>query len=255
VDVRVDGKVALVTGASRGIGEAIVRQLLASGVEGVVITGRKAATLEPLAAELGDRVVPVVGNATDADHAQAAVATAVDTFGSCDLLVNNAGTNPAAGTLMDVDLGAVDKTWEVNLRAPLLWARAAWHGSMKEGGGAIVSIGSIGGLRPSPAIGAYNVSKAGVHHLTQQLANELAPSVRVNAVAAAIVRTRLSEMLWSWDAEAVGRAHPLQRLGEPEDVARAVVFLLSDAASWITGVVLPVDGGVTGASSGFALGG
>jgi NAD(P)-dependent dehydrogenase (short-subunit alcohol dehydrogenase family) len=255
VDVRVDGKVALVTGASRGIGEAIVRQLLASGVEGVVITGRKAATLEPLAAELGDRVVPVVGNATDADHAQAAVATAVDTFGSCDLLVNNAGTNPAAGTLMDVDLGAVDKTWEVNLRAPLLWARAAWHGSMKEGGGAIVSIGSIGGLRPSPAIGAYNVSKAGVHHLTQQLAHELAPSVRVNAVAAAIVRTRLSEMLWSWDAEAVGRAHPLQRLGEPEDVARAVVFLLSDAASWITGVVLPVDGGVTGASSGFALGG
>jgi NAD(P)-dependent dehydrogenase (short-subunit alcohol dehydrogenase family) len=255
VDVRVDGKVALVTGASRGIGEAIVRELLASGVEGVVITGRKADTLEPLAAELGDRVVPVVGNATDADHAQAAVAAAVDTFGSCDLLVNNAGTNPAAGTLMDVDLGAVDKTWEVNLRAPLLWARAAWHGSMKERGGAIVSIGSIGGLQPSPAIGAYNVSKAGVHHLTQQLAHELAPSVRVNAVAAAIVRTRLSEMLWSWDAEAVGRAHPLQRLGEPEDVARAVVFLLSDAASWITGVVLPVDGGVTGASSGFVMGG
>lgn len=255
MDVRVDGRVALVTGASRGIGEAIVRELLASGAEGVVITGRKAETLEPLAAELGERVVPVVGNATDVDHAQAAVAAAVDTFGSCDLLVNNAGTNPAAGTLMDVDLGAVDKTWEVNLRAPLLWARAAWRASMKEHGGAIVSIGSIGGLRPSPAIGAYNVSKAGVHHLTQQLAHELAPSVRVNAVAAAIVRTRLSEMLWSWDAEAVGRAHPLQRLGEPEDVARAVVFLLSDAASWITGVVLPVDGGVTGASSGFALGG
>jgi NAD(P)-dependent dehydrogenase (short-subunit alcohol dehydrogenase family) len=255
VDVRVDGRVALVTGASRGIGEAIVRELLASGAEGVVITGRKAETLEPLAAELGERVVPVVGNATDEDHARAAVATAVDTFGSCDLLVNNAGTNPAAGTLMDVDLGAVDKTWEVNLRAPLLWARAAWHASMKERGGAIVSIGSIGGLRPSPAIGAYNISKAGVHHLTRQLAHELAPSVRVNAVAAAIVRTRLSEMLWSWDADAVGRAHPLQRLGEPEDVARAVVFLLSDAASWITGVVLPVDGGVTGASSGFAMGG
>jgi NAD(P)-dependent dehydrogenase (short-subunit alcohol dehydrogenase family) len=255
MEARVDGKVALVTGASRGIGEAVVRELLASGAEGVVITGRKADTLEPLAAGLGERVVPVVGNATDPDHAQAAVAAAVDTFGGCDLLVNNAGTNPAAGTLMDVDLGAVDKTWEVNLRAPLLWARAAWHGSMKERGGAIVSIGSIGGLRPSPAIGAYNVSKAGVHHLTHQLAHELAPSVRVNAVAAAIVRTRLSQMLWSWDEEAVGRAHPLQRLGEPEDVARAVVFLLSDAASWITGVVLPVDGGVTGASSGFALGG
>jgi NAD(P)-dependent dehydrogenase (short-subunit alcohol dehydrogenase family) len=255
VEVRVDGKVALVTGASRGIGEAIVRELLAGGAAGVVITGRKAETLEPLAAELGERVVPVVGNATDPDHAQAAVAAAVDTFGRCDLLVNNAGTNPAAGTLMDVDLGAVDKTWEVNLRAPLLWSRAAWHASMQEHGGAIVSIGSIGGLRPSPAIGAYNVSKAGVHHLTQQLALELAPRVRVNAVAAAIVRTRLSEMLWSWDADAVGRAHPLQRLGEPEDVARAVVFLLSDAAAWITGVILPVDGGVTGASSGLVFGG
>jgi NAD(P)-dependent dehydrogenase (short-subunit alcohol dehydrogenase family) len=255
VEARVDGKVALVTGASRGIGEAIVRELLASGAEGVVVTGRKAETLEPLAASLGDRVVAVVGNVADAAHAEAAVGTAVDTFGRCDLLVNNAGTNPAAGTLMDVELGAVDKTWDVNLRAPLVWARAAWHGSMREHGGAIVSIGSIGGLRPSPALGAYNVAKAALHHLTRQLAHELAPSVRVNAVAAAIVRTRLSEMLWSWDEAAVGRAHPLQRLGTPEDVARAAVFLLSDAADWITGVVLPVDGGVTGAASGMTFGG
>jgi NAD(P)-dependent dehydrogenase (short-subunit alcohol dehydrogenase family) len=150
-------------------------------------------------------------------------------------------------------MGAVDKTWEVNLRAPLLWSRAVWHASMQQRGGAIVSIGSVGGLRPSPAIGAYNVSKAAVHHLTRQLALEFAPTVRVNAVAAAIVKTRLSEMLWSWDEAAVAKAHPLQRLGSPEDVARAVVFLLSDAASWITGTVLPVDGGVTGASSGMTF--
>jgi NAD(P)-dependent dehydrogenase (short-subunit alcohol dehydrogenase family) len=254
VQVRVDGRVALVTGASRGIGEAIVRELLDAGAEGVVITGRRAETLEPLAATLGDRVVPVVGNVTDEAHAEAAVRVAVDTFGSCDLLVNNAGTNPAAGSLTDVDLGAVDKTWEVNLRAPLLWVRHAWAASMREHGGAVVSIGSIGGLQPSPAIGAYNVSKAAVHHLTRQLAHELAPTVRVNAVAAAIVRTRLSEMLWSWDEDAVAAAHPLQRLGTPEDVARSVVFLLSDAASWITGVVLPVDGGVTGAASGVRIG-
>jgi NAD(P)-dependent dehydrogenase (short-subunit alcohol dehydrogenase family) len=254
VHVRVDGKVALVTGASRGIGEAIVRELLAAGAEGVVITGRRSETLEPLAAALGDRVVPVVGNVTDAAHAEEAVTRAVETFGSCDLLVNNAGTNPAAGLIAEVDLGAVDKTWEVNLRAPLLWAQQVWKASMRERGGAIVSIGSVGGLQPSPAIGAYNVSKAAVHHLTRQLAHELAPGVRVNAVAAAIVRTKLSEMLWSWDEEAVARAHPLGRLGEPEDVARAVVFLLSDAASWITGVVLPVDGGVTGAASGIRIG-
>jgi NAD(P)-dependent dehydrogenase (short-subunit alcohol dehydrogenase family) len=254
VQVRVDGKVAVVTGASRGIGEAVVAALLDGGAAGVVITGRRTETLEPLAAELGDRVLPVVGNVTDEEHAAAAVTAAVDTFGSCDLLVNNAGTNPAAGSLADVDLGAVDRTWEVNLRAPLVWAREAWHRSMRDHGGAIVSIGSVGGMRPSPAIGAYNVSKAAVHHLTRQLAHEFAPGVRVNAVAAAVVKTRLSEMLWTHDEEAVARAHPLQRLGTPEDVARAVLFLLSDAASWITGVVLPVDGGTTGAGPGLAPG-
>jgi NAD(P)-dependent dehydrogenase (short-subunit alcohol dehydrogenase family) len=254
VQVRVDGKVALVTGASRGIGEAIVRELLDAGAEGVVITGRRAETLEPLAADLGDRVVPVVGNVTDPDHAADAVGRAVETFGSCDLLVNNAGTNPAVGALAEVDLGAVDKTWEVNLRAPLLWSQQVWQRSMRERGGAIVSIGSVGGLQPSPAIGAYNVSKAAVHHLTRQLAHELAPTVRVNAVAAAVVKTKLSEMLWTWDEDAVAKAHPLQRLGTPEDVARAVVFLLSDASSWMTGVILPVDGGVTGAASGVRVG-
>ncbi len=249
MELRLDGKVAIVTGASRGIGEAIARQLLDSGVAGLVITGRRAETLEPLADELGDNVVAVVGNASDPDHVEAAVGTAVERFGSCDLLVNNAGTNPAAGSLLDVDLAAVDKTWEVNLRGPLLWVRAAWHASMQEHGGAIVSIGSVGGMSPSPLLGAYNVSKASVHHLTRQLALEMAPRVRVNAVAAAIVKTRLSEALWTYDEDAVAAAHPLGRLGAPEDVARAVVFLLSDAASWITGVTLPVDGGVSMATS------
>src|SRR5690606_2183399 len=143
-----------------------------------------------------------------------------------------------------------DKTWSVNQRAPLVWARAAWHGSMRERGGAIVNIGSVGGIRPSPFIGAYNVSKAALHHLTHQLAHEMAPTVRVNAVAAAVVKTRLSQALWSADEEAAARSHPLQRLGTPDDVAAAVLFLLADTSSWITGVVLPVDGGATGASAG-----
>lgn len=244
-----DGQVALVTGASRGIGHAIVAEMLASGVSGVVITGRRPEVLDEVAAELDpERVHPVSGNASDPDHVAAAVRAAVDTFGSCDVLVNNAGTNPAGGALMDVDMGAVDKTWDVNLRAPLVFAREAWHQWMAEHGGAIVSIGSAGGLAPSPFIGAYNVSKAALHHLTRQLAHEMAPAVRVNAVAAAVVKTKLSRALWASDEDAAAAAHPLQRLGTPEDVARAVTFLASDASSWTTGVVLPVDGGASGAS-------
>jgi NAD(P)-dependent dehydrogenase (short-subunit alcohol dehydrogenase family) len=250
VDVRLDGRAGVVTGASRGIGEAVARELLLSGATGVVVTGRRPETLATLVQEFGDRVAPVAGNVRDEAHAAAAVATAVERFGSCDLLVLNAGTNPSAGALMDVDLAAVDATWDVNQRAPLVWTRAAWHGWMRANGGAVVATGSVGGLEPGPMIGAYNVSKAALHHLVRQLAHELAPGVRVNAVAAAVVRTRLSAALWADDPAGAAAAHPLGRLGEPEDVARAVAFLLSDAASWLTGVVLPVDGGMTGAGGG-----
>lgn len=252
MDVRLDGRAGVVTGASRGIGEAIARAMLAAGAEGVVLTGRRPETIGALADELGPRAVAVSGNVRDPEHAAVAVATAVRTFGRCDLLVNNAGTNPSAGSLMDVDMDAVDATWDVNQRAPLVWARAAWHGWMREHGGSVLAIGSVGGMAPGPLLGAYNVSKAALHHLTRQLAHELAPDVRVNAIAAAVVRTRLSEALWTADPDGAARAHPLGRLGDPEDVARAAVFLLSDAAAWITGVVLPVDGGLTGA--GAALG-
>ena len=252
MEVRLDGRAGIVTGASRGIGEAIARSMLDAGASGVVLTGRRPETIGALAAELGPRAVAVAGNVRDPDHAAEAVATAVRTFGSCDVLVNNAGTNPSAGSLMDVDMDAVDATWDVNQRAPLVWARAGWDGWMRDHGGSVLSIGSVGGMAPGPLLGAYNVSKAALHHLTRQLAHELAPGVRVNAIAAAVVRTRLSEALWASDPEGAARAHPLGRLGDPDDVARAAVFLLSDAAAWITGVVLPVDGGLTGA--GAALG-
>ncbi len=256
MEVRVDGKAALVTGASRGIGQAIATELLRSGAAGVVITSRKAENLEAavqaIAAdtEAGERLVPIAARADQEDDARRAVAATIERFGACDILVNNAGTNPAAGSLADVDLGALDKTWAVNQRGPLLWAREAWAQWMGEHGGAIVNIASAGGLQPGPILGAYNISKAALVFATRQLAMEMAPRVRVNAVAPAVVKTRLSEALWVSDEAAAAAGHPLGRLGEPEDVANAVVFLCSDRASWITGVTLPVDGGVTQAGGG-----
>lgn len=145
-------------------------------------------------------------------------------------------------------MGALDKTWAVNLRAPLLWVRAAHRAWMRANGGSIINVASVGGMRPSGLTGAYNVSKAGLIHLTRQLALELAPKVRVNAVAPAVVRTRLAGALLT-DEAMTARLHPLGRVGDPEDVARLIVFLASDAASWMTGAIVPIDGGVSGASS------
>lgn len=252
--VSAEGKVALVTGASRGIGYATALELARSEAAGVTITSRKSETIEAAAEELANagiephRVLALANRADDEESADEAVAATVERFGSLDILVNNAGTNPAAGSLMDVDLGALDKTWAVNMRAPLLWARAAYRAWMEEHGGSIVNVASVAGLRPSPIMGAYNISKAGLIHLTRQLAHELAPKVRVNAVAPAVVRTRLAGMLLE-NEEHTARMHPLGRVGEPEDVARMIVYLASDASSWMTGAIVPVDGGVTGATS------
>jgi NAD(P)-dependent dehydrogenase (short-subunit alcohol dehydrogenase family) len=254
MEVSVEGKVVLVTGASRGIGQATALEFAMSGAEGITITSRKPENIETARVELveagvdPDRLMAISARADSEESADDAVTKTVERFGSCDILVNNAGTNPSAGTLMEVDLGALDKTWAVNQRAPLLWVRAAYRASMEKHGGSVVNVASIGGLRPSPITGAYNISKAGLVHMTQQLALELAPTIRVNAVAPAVVKTRLSEMLWQ-NEEAAARMHPLHRLGTPEDIARAIVFLASDAADWMTGVILPVDGGMTGATS------
>lgn len=254
MEVSVEGKVVLVTGASRGIGQATAFEFAMSGAEGITITSRKPENIETAAAELiaagvdPDRLLALPARADSEESADDTVARTMERFGSCDILINNAGTNPSAGGLMEVDLGALDKTWAVNQRAPLLWVRAAYRASMEKNGGSVVNVSSVGGLRPSPITGAYNVSKAGLVHMTRQLAHELAPTIRVNAVAPGVVKTRLSEMLWQ-NEEVAARMHPLGRLGTPEDIARAIVFLASDAADWMTGVILPVDGGLTEASS------
>ena len=254
MEVSLEGKVAVVTGGSRGIGMATALEFARSGAAGVTITSRKPENIEAAKGQLADagidaaRILALPARADSEEAANETIDATVQRFGSCDILVNNAGTNPAAGMLMDVDLGALDKTWAVNLRAPLLWVRAAFHGWMEENGGVVVNVASVAALRPSPFMGAYNISKAGLAHMTRQLAMELAPKIRVNAVAPAVVKTRLAGALLV-DEKATARMHPLGRVGEPEDVARLIVFLSSNASSWMTGAIVPVDGGVIGAVS------
>ncbi len=252
MDLRVDDKVALVTGASRGIGLAVVEELLAGGARGVVMTGRKSANLENAIAGLDDpdRVLAVAGGADDDAHTAAAVAAAIERFGALDILVNNAATNPVGGNIIDVEMRAIDKIWAVNQRGPLVFAREAWRQWMGEHGGAIVNVASVGGMLPGPLLGAYNVSKAALIFLTRQLAYEMAPTVRVNAIAPGIVKTRFSRALWEMNEDGAAGLHPLGRLGEVEDVTGTVLFLCSSASSWITGVTIPIDGGVTGARPG-----
>jgi NAD(P)-dependent dehydrogenase (short-subunit alcohol dehydrogenase family) len=234
------GKTALVTGGTRGIGLAIV-ELLVEGGARVVVTARKQPELDRIAERFGHRVTVVRGGVDTPGHPEAAVRAGIEQFGSLDILVNNAATNPQYGALTDIDLSAFDKVMAVNLRAPLVFSRHAWSAWMAEHGGSIVNIASTGAFRIAPNTGAYNISKAGLVQLTRQLALEMAPKVRVNAVAPAVVRTEMASN--HGEDPDLGADYPLGRIGEPLDVSAACAYLLSDAASWVTGTVLTLDGG------------
>jgi NAD(P)-dependent dehydrogenase (short-subunit alcohol dehydrogenase family) len=240
------GKVAIVTGASRGIGLGIAERLVAEGVR-VTITARKPEALEEAVTALGgpERALGLAGNAGDAEHREDVVARTLETFGSVDLLVNNTGINPVYGPLIGLDLDAARKIVEVNSIAALAWVQAAHRAWMGEHGGAVVNVSSVSGVRPAPGISMYGASKAMLISLTESLAVELGPTIRVNAVAPAVVKTRFATALYEGREEEVSAAYPLKRLGEPEDVASVVAFLLSDESAWLTGQTLVVDGGVT----------
>jgi NAD(P)-dependent dehydrogenase (short-subunit alcohol dehydrogenase family) len=190
-------------------------------------------------------VISARGSADDEDHQQAAVAATIDTFGRLDYMVNNAGINPVYGPLVDADLGAVRKIFAVNVVAALAWTQLAWRHWQHEHGGAVLNVASVGGVVPGPLIGAYNASKAALIHLTRQLAQELGPTVRVNGIAPAVVKTEFARALYEHDEEGVASRYPLKRLGSPEDTAKLAAFLLSDDASWITGQTVVIDGGIT----------
>ncbi|GIF47411.1 3-oxoacyl-[acyl-carrier protein] reductase [Asanoa ferruginea] len=238
------GRVALVTGASRGIGLAIAARLAAAGAK-VCVTARKPDPLAEAVSLLGGPSVAlgVAGRADDPEHRAAAVASATEAFGPIDILVNNTGINPVFGPLMEMDLGAARKIFEVNLLSALGWVQEVYGGAARPG--VVVNVSSVGGRVPPPGISFYGITKAALEHLTRCLAVEMAPHVRVNAVAPAVVKTKFATLLYEGREDEVAASYPLARLGVPDDVAAAVAFLASSEAAWITGQTLVIDGGVT----------
>ncbi|MGV9541367.1 SDR family oxidoreductase [Nocardia beijingensis] len=242
------GKSALVTGASRGIGKAVAAELLARGAN-VLITARKKDPLEEAAAELRElghqgQVVALAGNSGIAEDRAAAVERAVAEFGSLDVLINNTGINPVFGSLMEADLDAVRKIFDVNVVAALGYIQEAYKAWMRDHGGAVVNVASVAGIRSTGVIAAYGASKSALIHLTGELAWQLGPKIRVNAVAPGVIKTKFADALYSADEERAASVYPMKRLGSPEDVARLIGFLVSDEAAWITGETVRVDGGL-----------
>jgi NAD(P)-dependent dehydrogenase (short-subunit alcohol dehydrogenase family) len=242
-----DGKVALITGASKGIGLGMATAYAREGAA-VMLSSRKQDALDEAARGI-DAVVPgahlatFAANAGEPDQAEACVAATIDQLGGLDVLINNAATNPVMGRTIDADLDGWDKTFRVNVRGALVWSQLAWRATMEANGGCVINISSVGGIAGTSGIGTYNITKAAVIHLTKVLAVEMAPQVRVNCIAPGLVKTDFARALWEPQGDKAGFGLPLQRLGEPEDIAGSAVFLASDAARWITGHVLVVDGG------------
>ncbi|MET7507048.1 SDR family oxidoreductase [Streptomyces albidoflavus] len=245
---RFEGRVAVVTGASRGIGLAVAELLVSEGAQ-VCLTARKAGPLKEAAAALPPgRVLTLAGRADDPGHRREVFDAVAREFGGLDILVNNAGINPAYGPLTELDLDVARKVFEVNVLAALAWVQdAVAHRDLgfTERRGSVVNLSSVTGRTPAPGIGLYGVSKAAASHLTRTLAVELGPEIRVNAVAPAVVKTRFAEALYEGKEAEVADGYPMKRLGLPADVASAVAYLASDEAAWVTGHVLTVDGGLT----------
>ena len=241
MDISLQGKTALVTGGSRGIGKAIATTFVRCGAN-VMIVSRKEDSLRATAQEIGGNIAFMAANTGDVDSADKAVAATIEKFGSLDIFVNNAATNPYAGPMMEVDQSRYDKTFQVNLRGPVFWTQSVWNQWMKDHPGVIVNVASIGGLRTEASLGVYNLTKAAIIHMTRQLAGELG-ATRVVGVAPGLIVTDFAQMLVDNFGDTLAKRLPTKRLGQPQDIANLVAFLASDLASWITGETYVIDGG------------
>lgn len=242
------GRVALVTGASRGIGEAIARAYAARGAR-VVVSSRKQQACDEVAAAIaaaGGEAVAMACHIGELDAIERLIGQVQERFGRLDVLVNNAATNPYYGHILDTDLGAFQKTVDVNIRGyfftSVLGARLMRSG----GGGSIINVASVNAVRPGPMQGIYSITKGAVLNMTRAFARECGPEgIRCNAILPGLIRTKFAGALLKDEqqlAHYVGQ-NPLRRVGEPEDLAGAAVFLASDASSYVTGEFLVVDGG------------
>jgi NAD(P)-dependent dehydrogenase (short-subunit alcohol dehydrogenase family) len=248
MDFNLEGKVAIVTGASKGIGEAIARGLAHAGAK-VVVSSRKLDGVEPVALAIeqeGGEALAIQAHMGYPEQVGALVAQTMGKWGRIDIAVNNAGTNPHFGPLLTADEGQLEKILDVNLKGYFRLCKEVVPHMEEQGGGKIINITSVAGIRPGSGMGAYSISKAGVIMLTKVLASELGPhNIQVNAVAPGLIKTKFSQVLWQNEdllrhQESIT---PLGRIGQVEDVVGASLFFASSASDWVTGTVLLVDGG------------
>lgn len=241
-------KVSIITGASRGIGRAIAVGFAEYGAK-VVIASRKIENLQKVKEEIenkGAECLAIPAHAGKEEDLKNLVNKTIEKFGRIDILVNNAATNPVFGPIMDVEISAWDKIMEVNLRGYFLLSQLSAKIMMKQNKGCIINITSFAGIKPTPLLGVYSVSKAGVISLTKVLAQELAPyNIRVNAIAPGLVETKFSYALWGNEEilKIALQNIPMGRIAKSEEITGAAIFLASDVASYITGEVLVISGG------------
>jgi len=249
MDFSLEGKGALVTGASRGIGEAAAVGLAKQGAA-VALASRKLPDLEKVAQEIkavGKKAVPFAAHVGKMEEIKNLVGKVMEEFGRIDILVNNAATNPSMDQALTVDERAWDSIMNLNLKGLFFLSQAVAKIMKEKGGGKIINISSTAGITPD-ILPIYSISKAGVIMATKVMAQQWAPyNIRVNAIAPGLTKTRFSEALWNNPdilKMAMGKT-PMARVAEPEEMVGAIIFLASDASSYVTGQVLPIDGGTT----------
>jgi NAD(P)-dependent dehydrogenase (short-subunit alcohol dehydrogenase family) len=244
------GKVALITGASKGIGESMARLMAAAGAK-VIVSSRKQEALDTLAQDIksqGGEATGIAAHVGDMDQVHRLVEKTIATYGGVDILVNNAAANPVFGPVVECDTAAFDKIMDVNVKAPFELGKLVYPIMKSRGGGSVINISSIGGLSPEPHLGIYSVSKSALIMLTKVMAKEWGrDNIRVNAICPGLIQTKFSQALWQ-NEEILKRflkATPLNRMGQPDEIGALALFLASDFSAYCTGTVFTADGGLT----------